>query len=113
MAGGVYANPTYRQPGGVLTISNSTIANNTAAQSPADFPIQSVDLDMNYDFTKISGQDFLLPLKSEIRSREGRFLSKNETEFRMYNRFGADTTIQFGDVPDALPDDATKEQPAK
>ena len=80
---------------------------------PADFPIQSVDLDMNYDFTKISGQDFLLPLKSEIRSREGRFLSKNEVEFRMYNRFGADTTIQFGDVPDALPDDATKEQPAK
>jgi hypothetical protein len=80
---------------------------------PADFPIQNVDLDMNYDFTKISGQDFLLPLKSEIRSREGRFLSKNEVEFRMYNRFGADTTIQFGDVPDALPDDATKEQPAK
>ena len=80
---------------------------------PADFPIQNVDLDMNYDFTKISGQDFLLPLKSEIRSREGRFLSKNETEFRMYNRFGAETNIQFGDVPDALPDDATKEQPAK
>ena len=80
---------------------------------PADFPIQSVDLDMNYDFTKISGQDYLLPLKSEIRSREGRFLSKNEVEFRMYNRFGADTTIQFGDVPDALPDDATKEQPPK
>jgi len=31
----------------------------------------------------------------------------------MYNRFGAETNIQFGDVPDALPDDATKEQPAK
>jgi len=80
---------------------------------PTDFPIQSVDLDMNYDFTKISGQEYLLPLKSEIRSREGRFLSKNEVEFRMYNRFGAETNIQFGDVPDALPDDATKEQPAK
>jgi len=80
---------------------------------PADFPIQSVDLDMNYDFTKISGQDYLLPLKSEIRSRDGRFLSKNEVEFRMYNRFGAETNIQFGDVPDALPDEATKEQPAK
>ena len=68
---------------------------------PPDFPIQSVDLDMNYDFTKISGQEYLLPLKSEIRSREGRFLSKNEIEFRMYNRFGAETNIQFGDVPDA------------
>jgi hypothetical protein len=80
---------------------------------PVDFPIQSVDLDMNYDFTKISGQEYLLPLKSEIQSREGRFLSKNEVEFRMYNRFGTETNIQFGDVPDALPDDATKEQPAK
>ncbi len=80
---------------------------------PVDFPIQSVDLDMNYDFMKISGQEYLLPLKSEIRSRDGRFLSKNDVEFRMYNRFGAETNIQFGDVPDELPDDTTKEQPAK
>lgn len=78
---------------------------------PVDFPVQSVDLDMNYDFTKIAGQQYLLPLKSEIRSREGKFLVKNEVEFRLYNRFGAETNIQFGDVPDALPEDATKEQP--
>jgi hypothetical protein len=79
---------------------------------PVDFPVQSVDLDMNYDFMKISGQPYLLPLKSEIRSREGKFLVKNEVEFRLYNRFGADTSIQFGDVPDALPEDTTKEQVA-
>jgi hypothetical protein len=36
---------------------------------------------MNYDFTKVSGQSFLLPLKSEIHSREGKFLVKNEVEF--------------------------------
>jgi hypothetical protein len=76
---------------------------------PVDFPVQSVDLDMNYDFMKISGQPYLLPLKSEIRSREGKFLVKNEVEFRLYNRFGAETNIQFGDVPDALPEDTTKE----
>jgi hypothetical protein len=80
---------------------------------PVDFPVQSVELDMNYDFTKISGQEYLLPLKSQIRSREGKFMVKNEVEFRLYNRFGADTNIQFGDVPDALPEDATKEQPPK
>jgi hypothetical protein len=79
---------------------------------PVDFPVQSVDLDMNYDFMKISGQPYLLPLKSEIRSREGKFLVKNEVEFRLYNRFGAETNIQFGDVPDALPEDTTKEQAA-
>ena len=80
---------------------------------PVDFPIQTVDLDLNYDFTKIAGQPFLLPLKSEIRSREGKFLVKNEVEFRLYNRFGTESNIQFGDVPDALPDDSTKEQPVK
>jgi hypothetical protein len=84
----------------------------SADNLPADFPIQKVDLDLNYDYTTISGQEFLLPLKSELHSREGRFLVKNETEFRLYNKFGTDTSIQF-DVPDALPEDQTKEQPAK
>ena len=98
---------------GVLHSLIVKVGPNEVEGLPVDFPIQSVDLDMNYDFTKISGQDYLLPLKSEIRSREGRYLSKNDVEFRMYNRFGAETNIQFGDVPDALPDDATKEQPAK
>jgi hypothetical protein len=80
---------------------------------PVDFPVQSVELDMNYDNAKISGQEFLLPLKSEVRSREGKFLSRNEVEFRLYNRFSADTVIQFDDVPDALPADKTSEQPVK
>ena len=80
---------------------------------PLDFPIQSVDLDMNYEVTKISGQEFLLPLKSEIRSREGKFLSRNEVEFRLYNRFGADTVIQFDDIPEALPADKINEQPTR
>jgi len=84
----------------------------SADNLPVDFPIQKVDLDLNYDYTTISGQEFLLPLKSELHSREGKFLVKNETEFRLYNKFGADTSIQF-DVPDALPEDQTKEQPAK
>src|SRR5579863_7658294 len=80
---------------------------------PVDFPIQSVDLDLNYDFTKISGQPFLLPLKSELHSREGKMLVKNEVEFRLYNKFGAEATIQFGDTPEPLPDENTKEQPLK
>jgi hypothetical protein len=83
-----------------------------AEDLPVDFPIRSVELDLNYDYSKISGQSYLLPLKSELRSREGKYLVKNDTEFRLYNRFGADTSIQF-DVPDALPEDQTKEQPAK
>ena len=79
---------------------------------PVDFPIQSVELDLNYDYNTISGQRYLLPLKSELRSREGKYLVKNDSEFRLYNRFGADTSIQF-DVPDELPAEQTKEQPEK
>jgi len=65
---------------------------------PLDFPIQNVDLDMNYDYSTISGQQYLLPLKSEIRSREGKYLVKNDSEFRLYNRFGVESNIQFADV---------------
>jgi hypothetical protein len=87
----------------------------SADNIPEDFPVKDVDLDMNYDYTSISGVEFLLPMKSEMHSKEGRYLSKNETEFRRYNKYGTDSSIVFDtpDVPDALPDDKTKEQPAK
>jgi hypothetical protein len=80
---------------------------------PVTFPIQSVDLDLNYDYSNISGQPFLLPLKSELHSREGKVLVKNEVEFRLYNKFGAEATIQFGDTPEPLPENQTKEEPVK
>ena len=81
---------------------------------PVDFPIQKVDLDLNYDITSISGQQFLLPLKSELHSREGKFLVKNEVEFRLYNKFGAEASITFEDTPpEPLPEDKTKEEPVK
>ena len=84
-----------------------------AENMPVDFPIQSVTLDLNYDYTTISGEKYVLPLKAELHSREGKFLVKNEVEFRRYNRFGTDTSISFGDVPDAIGDEQIKEQPVK
>jgi hypothetical protein len=78
---------------------------------PADFPIQTVSLDLNYDFTDISGQEFLLPLRSDVRSREDRYLSWNEASYISYHKFGADATIIF-DTPD-VPDEKLKEQPPK
>lgn len=82
----------------------------SADDIPADFPVQEVDLDLNYDITKIADQEFLLPLKSELHSKDGRYLTKNETEFRNYNKYGTESSITF-DVPDALPADQTQEQP--
>jgi hypothetical protein len=79
---------------------------------PPDFPIQKVSLDLNYDLTKIGDQEFLLPLKSELHSRQGKFLNWNETEFRLYRKFGTESEIKY-DLVDPLPDDQLKEQPVK
>ena len=84
----------------------------SADDIPPDFPVQEVNLDLNYDMTKIADQEFLLPLKSELHSKDGRYLTKNETEFRNYNKYGTESSITF-DVPDALPADQTQEQPAQ
>ena len=79
----------------------------------ADFPVKDVKLDVNYDFTKISDRDYVPPLKTEIRSRYGKQLSWNEAEFHLYKKFGADTTITFDTTPDPIPEEKTKEEPAK
>lgn len=65
---------------------------------PEDFPIRSASEVLDYDSIGISGQKFILPLKVEMRMRDGREAMKNEAEFRLYNKFGADTSIQFGDA---------------
>lgn len=80
---------------------------------PADFPIQSVTLDQDYDFEDIAGQQYMLPLHSDVRSREGSYKSWNEVTYRSYHKYGAEATISF-DTSD-LPPDKLKEQkpPAK
>lgn len=78
---------------------------------PADFPIQQVSLDLNYDFTKIADQEFVLPLKADLRSREGRFLVWNEIEFHLYRKFGTESSITF-DTGDVVPEEKLQEQPA-
>jgi hypothetical protein len=78
---------------------------------PADFPIQSVSLQLDYDFQDISGQLFLLPYHFELHSREGRFGVWNETDFRSFNKYSADATISFGGDADAAADDKLKEHP--
>ena len=82
---------------------------------PADFPIQQVSETMNYDFKDISGKRYVLPVRVELRSREGRLLSKNDMEFHLYRKFATESSITF-DTPDPTPeplsDDKFKEEPA-
>ena len=67
---------------------------------PADFPIRSASESLDYDSISITGQKFILPIKVDMRMRDGSNVMKNEAEFRLYNKFGADTTIQFGEASD-------------
>jgi hypothetical protein len=75
------------------------------------FPINQVGLTLDYAPTKISDQDFVLPMAAEVRSREGRALGKNVMQFSLYRKFSSEATITF-DTPDPIPEDQLKEQPA-
>jgi hypothetical protein len=80
-----------------------------ARNIPPSFPVQEANTTLDYDYQTISGQSYVLPLKAVIRMRSGKMLTKNDVEFRMYNRFGAEATITF--TPDELPEEQLKEQP--
>jgi hypothetical protein len=77
---------------------------------PPDFPIQSVKLILYYDVVDIGGQNFVLPLLSDVRSREGKYLAWNEVQYRLYHKYSADASISFG-APDEIPADKLKEGP--
>lgn len=79
-----------------------------AENMPATFPIQEARSTLDYDFIDIAGSPFLLPLKSEMRMREGKLLVRNATEFRNYRKFGADATITFDTNVEPLPDEKEK-----
>ena len=70
---------------------------------PRDFPMQEARSRLDYDFIDISGQDFLLPLKAQVFMRDGKILSRNEVEFRLYRKFTVEATISFEEIEDIQP----------
>ena len=60
---------------------------------PPSFPIQDVSLALDYDYTRIADTDYLLPLRFELRSREGNRPIKNDVEYDSYNKFSAVSVI--------------------
>jgi hypothetical protein len=77
---------------------------------PPDFPIQEAGTILDYEYVDIAGHDFLLPLKFAMRMRQGRLLVRNDVEFRMYRKFGAEAVITF-ETPEPLSEELTTEQP--
>lgn len=78
---------------------------------PSSYPLSKATTTLDYDFTKIGDQEFVLPLRAEVRMRAAKMLSKNEVEFRLYRKYGADTTITFDTDLEALDSSMTQEQP--
>jgi hypothetical protein len=78
---------------------------------PLSFPVKMATTILDYDYTDISGHQFLLPLKSETQMSADGVLSKNDTEFRLYRKYSAESSLTYDITPDALPADQTKETP--
>jgi hypothetical protein len=79
---------------------------------PPTFPVKMATTILDYDYTDISGHQFLLPLKSETQMSADGVLSKNDTEFRLYRKYSAESSLTYDITPDALPADRTQETPA-
>jgi hypothetical protein len=82
---------------------------------PPDFRIQQVRLTLDYGFENISGRQFVLPERVELRSKDDRILNKNNIEFRLYRKFTTESSIIFDTpdpTPDPLPEDKFTPEPA-
>jgi hypothetical protein len=80
-----------------------------AIEIPRDFPLQDATTRLDYDYIDISGQSFLLPLKGRVAMRDGRILSRNDVEFRLYRKFSAEATISFDEIDEIQPLDEEAE----
>jgi hypothetical protein len=76
---------------------------------PYDFPIQAVTQELRYKIAKISEQEFLLPEKSELNSRENHYLVKNVISYHLYRKFTTDEKIIYDEIPEDKP--PVKKQP--
>jgi len=83
-----------------------------AVEVPQSFPVKYASDVLDYDYQTLGDQQFLLPLKGEVRINTGEVLTKNDNEFRLYHKYTSSSDIKFDtDTPPPLPEDQTKEQP--
>jgi hypothetical protein len=62
---------------------------------PKQFGLQSPSFSLEYGMVRVGDKDHLLPLRSVLQVRQGRRLVRNETLFRDYRRFEAESQIRF------------------
>jgi hypothetical protein len=78
---------------------------------PTDFPIHEVKITLDYAPTKIADQEYVLPYHFELTSKEVGADTTSRADYKLYQKFGAESGITFGDIA-PIPEDQLKEQPA-
>jgi hypothetical protein len=62
---------------------------------PETFSIRSAETILDYDYQDISGHPFLLPSKAQVDLSADGTLTRNETDFRRYQKYTADAAITY------------------
>lgn len=62
---------------------------------PKDFGLQSPAFSLDYGLVRIGSDDYLLPLRSVLQLRHAKSFVRNETVFRGYRKFEAESEIKF------------------
>ncbi len=97
-APGQYTRPAYK---GAVWIDKETARvlriEMQAVEIPKDFPEDTVEAAVDYDFVSLGTQKFLLPVRGEVLScqRASSICERNVIEFRNYRKFTGEATITF------------------
>jgi hypothetical protein len=72
---------------------------------PGDFPLKGATRILDYGSAEVGGRNFLLPLHAEVRMmpRDYNIETRNDVEFTEFRKFTGESSISFGDSPDAKP----------
>ena len=79
---------------------------------PPDFPIKEVHIRLDYDLIKVGEQAYILPYHYQLDSKADRADGSNEADFKLYQKYGAESSITFGDTAPVDPN-SLKDEPDK
>ena len=68
---------------------------------PPDFPIQNVQIKLDYALTSISGQQYILPSHYLLTSVTDKASTENQADYKLYRKYGAESSIIFDDATPA------------
>jgi hypothetical protein len=70
-----------------------------AKDIPADFPMDVLEVTIDYGLVRIAGETLLMPVRAENLAcrRYTSFCSRNQTEFKNYRKFTAESTVTTTD----------------